>query len=54
MSGMKRLLENVLELYYTTTQDTKVIANVLGCNEQLVIDAIEFDKKESQQERWYH
>ena len=45
MSHMKQLLENVLELYYTTTQDTRVIANVLGCNEQLVIDAIEFDKK---------
>ena len=50
MSYMKQLLENVLELYYTETQDTKVIASLLGCNESLVIDAIEFDKKESQQE----
>jgi hypothetical protein len=54
MSDTKRLLENVLELYYTQTQDTKVIASILGCNESLVIDAIEFDKKESQKERWFH
>ena len=54
MSPMRQLLENVLELYYTQTQDTKVIASILGCNESLVIDAIEFDKKESQKERWFH
>jgi len=54
MLHMKQLLENVLELYYTETQDTKVIASILGCNESLVIDAIEFDKKESQNERWFH
>lgn len=54
MSDYRKLLEYVLELYYTETQDTRSIADFLGCPEQLVIEAIEFDKKHSQKERWFH
>ena len=56
MSNMKRLLENIQELYYNETKDAFVIAKMLNVPESLVIDAIEFELKQNQtnERKWWH
>lgn len=47
MADYKRLLDNILEMYYTETKNVSIIAEKLGVPDQLVEEAIDYELRQS-------